>query len=89
MVEEDLGVGIVPLQSAKEAVESGRLVAWWIEGAEIKWELGLARLSGGYESPVMQTFIRITRKHFEDNDGRNGLKKPAPRALKAKGGRKR
>ena len=69
MVEEDLGVGIVPLQSAKEAVESGRLVAWWIEGAEIKWELGLARLSGGYESPVMQTFIRITRKHFEDNDG--------------------
>ncbi|HLA12037.1 MAG TPA: LysR family transcriptional regulator [Pyrinomonadaceae bacterium] len=85
MVEEDLGVGIVPLQSAKEAVESGRLVAWWIEGAEIKWELGLARLSGGYESPVMQTFIRIARSHFEDTNGRDGFNKPTPHALKAKG----
>jgi DNA-binding transcriptional LysR family regulator len=64
MVEEDMGVGIVPLHSVREAIEAGRLVRWWIEGAEINWELGLARLSGGYESPIMQTFIRITRDHF-------------------------
>ena len=71
MVEEDMGVGIVPLHSAREAVAEGRLVRWWIEGAQINWELGLARISGGYESPVMQTFIRITRKHFESGMGGN------------------
>ena len=53
MVEEDMGVGIVPLQSVREEVEKGKLVRWWIEGAEINWELGLAQLSGGYESPIM------------------------------------
>ncbi len=71
MVEEDMGVGIVPLHSAREAVAEGRLVRWWIEGAQINWELGLARISGGYESPVMQTFIRLTRKHFEAGPGGN------------------
>lgn len=70
MVEEDMGVGIVPLHSVREAIEAGRLVRWWIEGAEINWELGLARLSGGYESPILQTFIRITRDHFsQDSNG--------------------
>jgi len=81
MVEEDMGVGIVPLQSVLEAVEAGRLVRWWIEGAEINWQLGLARLSGGYESPIMQTFIRLTRAHFatdesnNDDQGAKGKKK--------------
>jgi DNA-binding transcriptional LysR family regulator len=64
MVEEDMGVGIVPLQSVREEVEKGRLVRWWIEGAHINWQLGIARLSGGYESPIMQTFIRLARKQF-------------------------
>ena len=64
MVEADMGVGIVPFESASEDVEKGRLVRWWIEGAEINWELGIAWLSGGYESPVMQTFARLARKHF-------------------------
>lgn len=68
MVEADMGVGIVPLHSAREDVEKGRLVRWWIEGAQINWEFGIARLSGGYESPIMQTFTRLVRKHFE-NDG--------------------
>jgi DNA-binding transcriptional LysR family regulator len=72
MVEEDMGVGIVPLQSVHEAVEGGRLVRWWIEGAEINWQLGLARLSGGYESPIMQTFIRLTREHFARDENNNG-----------------
>src|SRR4051794_11747500 len=39
MVEEDMGVGVVPLQSVKEEVEKGKLVRWWIEGAEINWQL--------------------------------------------------
>ena len=66
MVEEDMGVGIVPLQSVIEDVEKGRLVRWWIEGAHINWELGVARLSGGYESPIMQAFLRLVRTHFEN-----------------------
>jgi DNA-binding transcriptional LysR family regulator len=64
MVEEDMGVGIVPLQTVTEAVEKGRLVRWWIEGAQINWELGVARLIGGYESPITQTFIRQARNYF-------------------------
>jgi len=64
MVEEDMGVGIVPLQSVVDEVERGKLVRWWIEGAQINWELGIARLSGGYESPIAQTFIKLSRNHF-------------------------
>ena len=75
MVEEDMGVGIVPLQSVKEDVEKGRLVRWWIEGAEINWELGLAQLSGGYESPIMQKFVALSHRIFEDEAESNGAKK--------------
>ncbi len=64
MVEEDMGVGIVPLQTVREEVEKGRLIRWWIEGAQINWEMGLARLAGGYESPIAQTFIKLSREHF-------------------------
>ncbi len=64
MVEEDMGVGIVPLQSVREAADKGKLVTWWIEGAEINWELGLAQLSGGYESPIMQKFVKLSQKAF-------------------------
>ncbi len=69
MVEEDMGVGIVPLQSVGEAVDKGRLVRWWIEGAQINWEMGIARLTGGYESPITQTFIKISRNHFGGDAG--------------------
>ena len=66
MVEEGMGVGIVPSQSAREEVASGKLVRWWIEGAhEISWELGLARLRGGYNSPIIETFVRLCHKHFD------------------------
>jgi hypothetical protein len=41
-----------------------KLVTWWIEGAEINWELGLAKLSGGYDSPICQTFIGLCRQFF-------------------------
>ncbi|HYK21498.1 MAG TPA: LysR family transcriptional regulator substrate-binding protein, partial [Pyrinomonadaceae bacterium] len=64
MVEEDMGVGIVPLQSVKDEVEKGKLIRWWIEGAQINWELGIAQLSNGYDSPIMQKFVTLARKNF-------------------------
>lgn len=65
MVEEEMGVGIVPLQSAREEVNAGRLVAWWVKGAQFNWELGLAQLHGaGNDSPVRQTFIYLCREQF-------------------------
>jgi DNA-binding transcriptional LysR family regulator len=64
MVEEDMGVGIVPLQSVKEEVEKGKLIRWWIEGAQINWELGIAQLSNGYDSPIMQKFVSLAHKNF-------------------------
>ena len=64
MVEEDMGVGIVPLQSVREEVAKGSLVRWWIEGAQINWQLGLARLIGGYESPIQKKFLQLCREHF-------------------------
>jgi DNA-binding transcriptional LysR family regulator len=64
MVEAEMGIGIVPSHSTRDEVKSGRLVAWWIEGARINWELGLAKLSGGYDSPISQTFIRLCRQSF-------------------------
>ena len=75
MVEEDMGVGIVPLQSVREEVEKGKLIRWWIEGAQINWELGIAQLSNGYESPIMQKFVALARRNFSDN------KKAKPVAL--------
>ncbi|HYJ87675.1 MAG TPA: LysR family transcriptional regulator [Pyrinomonadaceae bacterium] len=83
MVEEDMGVGIVPLQSVAEEVKKGRLVRWWIEGAEINWELGIARLTGGYESPTMLTFIKLSRQFFTGQTvERSPTKKPKPKPRK-------
>ena len=81
MVEEDMGVGIVPLQSVVDEVERGRLVRWWIEGAQINWELGIARLTGGYESPITQTFVQLSRKYFAETQ-RPTAKKPKPATRK-------
>ena len=64
MVEEDMGVGIVPLQSVRDEVAKGTLVRWWIEGAHINWQLGLARLVGGYESPIQLKFLKLCRAYF-------------------------
>jgi DNA-binding transcriptional LysR family regulator len=91
MVAADMGVGIVPLSAAREDVESGRLVRWWIEGVRINWELGVARLSGGYLSPVCQTFLNYCREHYEaeaeENEGQNDRGKKAKKSAK-KGGAK-
>ncbi len=75
MVEEDMGVGIVPLQSVRDEVEKGRLIRWWIEGAQINWELGIAQLSNGYDSPIMQKFVALARKNFLSNVSVDGSKK--------------
>jgi DNA-binding transcriptional LysR family regulator len=64
MVEEDMGVGIVPLQSVRDEVDKGRLVRLWIEGAQINWQLGLARLTGGYASPLLHGFIDLCHKYY-------------------------
>ena len=80
MVEEDMGVGIVPLHTVRDEVEKGRLVRWWIEGAQINWELGIARLTGGYESPITQTFIRLARSYFSVDSASAGGKKSKARA---------
>ena len=80
MVEEDMGVGIVPLQSVRDDVEKGRLVRWWIEGAEINWELGIAQLSNGYDSPIMQKFVALSRKTFGPGTNTDGAKKVKSRA---------
>jgi DNA-binding transcriptional LysR family regulator len=85
MVEADMGVGIVPLQSVIEDVENGKLVRWWIEGAQINWELGIAQLTGGYESPIMQTFIRLSRAMFgPDGGGKTAKKKTVRRPQKSR-----
>ncbi|HZI61960.1 MAG TPA: LysR family transcriptional regulator [Pyrinomonadaceae bacterium] len=80
MVEADMGVGIVPLQSVIDEVENGTLVRWWIEGAQINWELGIAQLTGGYESPIMQTFIRLSRAMFTPDGSKAAKKKSVRRA---------
>ena len=84
MVEEDMGVGIVPLQSAQDEVEKGKLVRWWIEGAEINWELGIAQLSGGYESPIMQKFVTLAKKTFATPAPTSSAKKAKTVASKPK-----
>ncbi len=84
MVEEDMGVGIVPLQSVKEEVEKGKLIRWWIEGAQINWELGIAQLSNGYDSPIMQKFVALAHKNFEDGVSVSTVKKTKPVAMKSK-----
>jgi DNA-binding transcriptional LysR family regulator len=84
MVEEDMGVGIAPLQSVSEAVDKGRLVRWWIEGAQINWELGIAKLIGGYESPILQTFIKLARNHFGSGSGRPPTTRKTTKSASAK-----
>lgn len=77
MVEADMGVGIIPLRSAREEVSGGKLVSWWIEGAQINWELGLAKLAGDYDSPICQTFTRLCRKYFNADSQKSGQRRKA------------
>src|SRR5437764_2386730 len=85
MVEADMGVGVIPLRSVREDISAGRLVSWWIEGAQINWELGLAKLAGDYDSPICQTFTRLCRKYFNtDSQKSEQRRKAKPGAEKRK-----
>ncbi len=70
MVEKRMGVGIAGEKSCAKDLKAGKLASWWIEGAEIKWNLGLARLRGGYYSPIAQEFSKICRENFEEREQR-------------------
>ncbi len=69
MVEKDLGVGMAGAKSRRQAkYKDGRLISWFIEGAEIKWELGLARLRGGHFSPIGKEFSRLCKESFAERE---------------------
>ena len=68
MVENNMGVGIAGAKSSMQFVSDGKLISWWVEGAEIKWNLGLARLRGGYFSPIAQEFTKLCRENFEERE---------------------
>jgi LysR family transcriptional regulator, low CO2-responsive transcriptional regulator len=64
MVENNLGVGTAGAKTIADEIREGRLVSWMIEGAEINWELGLARLRGGYYSPIAKEFVGLCKENF-------------------------
>jgi DNA-binding transcriptional LysR family regulator len=68
MVENNMGVGIAGAKTVADEIREGRLVSWLIEGAEIKWDLGLARLRGGYYSPISKEFVRLCAESFVERE---------------------
>lgn len=74
MVEADLGVGTAGAKTIANEIREGRLISWKIEGADIRWDLGLARLKGGYYSPIAKEFVRLCKESFVERE----------RALKAR-----
>jgi DNA-binding transcriptional LysR family regulator len=68
MVEANLGVGTAGAKTIADEIREGRLVKWLIEGAEINWDLGLARLRGGYFAPIAKEFVRLCKESFVERD---------------------
>lgn len=68
MVEHNLGIGMAGIKSVAPEIREGRLVSWMIEGAEIKWEQGLARLRGGHFSPIGKEFVRLCKESFSERE---------------------
>ncbi len=68
MVENNLGVGTAGAKTIANEIREGRLVSWMIEGAEINWELGLARLRGGYFSPIEKEFVALCKENFVEKE---------------------
>ena len=64
MVEANHGVGTAGQKTISDEIREGRLVSWLIEGAEINWDLGLARLRGGYFSPIAKEFVSLCKESF-------------------------
>lgn len=74
MVENNMGVGIAGAKTVSKDISEGKLVSWWIEGAEIKWDLGLARLRGGYFSPIGKEFVDLCKENFKEREREFNLK---------------
>ena len=68
MVEMGLGVGLAGAKTVAKEIREGRLISWLIEGAEIKWELGLGRLRGGHYSPVAKEFVKLCKENFAERE---------------------
>lgn len=68
MVENNMGVGIAGAKTVAKEIREGRLTSWLIEGAEIQWELGLARLRGGYYSPIAKEFTKLCKESFVERE---------------------
>jgi LysR family transcriptional regulator, low CO2-responsive transcriptional regulator len=68
MVEKNMGVGIAGVKSIAQEIRDGKLVSWWIEGAQMNWDLGLAKLRGGYFSPIAHEFARLCRESFKEKE---------------------
>lgn len=68
MVENNMGIGIAGAKTVAKEIKEKRLASWMIEGAEIKWDLGLARLRGGYFSPIAKEFVRFCKESFKERE---------------------
>ncbi|MDQ2746250.1 MAG: LysR family transcriptional regulator [Acidobacteriota bacterium] len=68
MVENKMGVGIAGAKSVAQEIREKKLASWLIEGAEIKWDLGLARLRGGYFSPIAKEFVELCKESFKEHE---------------------
>ena len=68
MVENTLGVGMAGAKSVSKEIADGKLISWFIEGAEIKWDLGLARLRGGHFSPIGKEFVKLCKESFVERE---------------------
>jgi DNA-binding transcriptional LysR family regulator len=68
MVENQMGVGIAGAKTVANELHEKRLVSWLIEGAKIKWDLGLARLRGGYFSPIEKEFVDLCKESFKERE---------------------
>ncbi len=72
MVESKMGIGIAGAKAVAQEIKEKRLSSWLIEGAEISWDLGLARLRGGYFSLIVKEFIKLCKDSFKERE--KGLK---------------
>jgi len=63
-----MGVCIAGAKTVAKEIREGRLTSWLIEGAEIQWELGLARLRGSYYSPIAKEFTTLCKESFVERE---------------------
>jgi DNA-binding transcriptional LysR family regulator len=68
MVENNLGVGTAGAKTIANEIREGHFVAWTIDGLKINWELGLARLAGGYYSPIAKDFVELCKASFMEHE---------------------